>query len=142
MESNQQEDTQLREGNEKIDLLLHKEYNEFFSGPLPPPETLEGYERVVKGSAERILQMAERQVYHRHEIEKLQTEADIKDSNKGMNYALIISLFVIGCGTLIIVLQPNTGGYLAGSFLNLLGISSVISAFLRKDTPKKNDNKE
>ena len=30
-----------------------------FSGPLPPPELLEGYERILTGAADRILRMAE-----------------------------------------------------------------------------------
>jgi uncharacterized membrane protein len=30
-----------------------------FSGPLPPPELLEGYERILPGAADRILKMAE-----------------------------------------------------------------------------------
>ncbi len=50
--------------------LVQHEYNEFFSGPLPSPQTLEGYENSVPGSAERILKMAESQVYHRQDMEK------------------------------------------------------------------------
>jgi uncharacterized membrane protein len=38
-----------------------------FSGPLPPPSVLKGYEEVVRGSAERILVMAEKQQDHRTE---------------------------------------------------------------------------
>ena len=42
-----------------------------FSGPLPDPQTLQGYEQVLPGAAERIMALAERQATHR-----MQTESD------------------------------------------------------------------
>lgn len=44
-----------------------------YSGPIPPPESLEKYEQVVPGSAERILAMAEKEQEHRHKTEDKQT---------------------------------------------------------------------
>ena len=41
-----------------------------FSGPLPPPSLLKGYEEVCPGSADRIITMAEKQQQHRHSMEK------------------------------------------------------------------------
>ena len=38
-------------------------------GPLPAPETFDHYERVLPGSAERIIKMAEQQGNHRRRIE-------------------------------------------------------------------------
>lgn len=38
---------------------------EAFSGPLPPPEVLRGYNDVLPGAAERIFTMAEAQAEHR-----------------------------------------------------------------------------
>ena len=40
-----------------------------FSGPLPPPAVLQGYEDIVLGAANRILEMAERQSKHRQQLE-------------------------------------------------------------------------
>lgn len=37
-----------------------------YSGPIPPPEMLGGYERVLPGASDRILSMAEREQNHRH----------------------------------------------------------------------------
>jgi hypothetical protein len=36
-----------------------------FSGPLPGPQTLQGYEQILPGAAERIMALAERQAAHR-----------------------------------------------------------------------------
>jgi len=41
------------------------------SGPLPHPSQLKGYEGVIKGGAERLLIMVEKQAEHRMSIEKL-----------------------------------------------------------------------
>ena len=83
--------------------------------------------------------MAESQVYHRQEMERKRIEADITDGRKAMNYALLISLIIIGCGTSIILINPSVGGYISGSLLNLAGVSSVINAFLRKETPPQKE---
>ena len=45
---------------------------EMFSGPLPHPEHLEKYERLVSGSARQILDMAGREQSHRHRMQLLE----------------------------------------------------------------------
>ncbi|MEO5358180.1 MAG: DUF2335 domain-containing protein [Nitrospirae bacterium YQR-1] len=39
------------------------------TGPIPDPVTLQGYERIIPGLAERIVKMAEDEVKHRHKID-------------------------------------------------------------------------
>ena len=41
-----------------------------FSGPLPRPEDLAKYDQIVPGAAARIIQMAEKEMSHRHDNEK------------------------------------------------------------------------
>jgi len=61
-------------GEEGKDEHAEKEYIErtieTYAGPLPPPKLFEGYEQVLKGSADRILTMAEKEQSHRHSFEK------------------------------------------------------------------------
>jgi uncharacterized membrane protein len=45
-------------------------FAQHFRGPLPPPELLEHYEKVLPGGAERIFRMAENEQEHRHALEK------------------------------------------------------------------------
>jgi uncharacterized membrane protein len=40
-----------------------------WQGPLPPPAALEHFERIVPGSAARLIEMAEAEQKHRHSIE-------------------------------------------------------------------------
>jgi len=65
---------------------------EAFEGPIPPPATLEAYERLVPGAAERILGMAERQATHRQSLEKIVVQAGSRDSLCGIIVASIIAI--------------------------------------------------
>ena len=55
------------EGKIKSLTLTH---SESFSGPIPPPTILEGYERIHAGLADRIMKMAESQSEHRKILER------------------------------------------------------------------------
>lgn len=48
------------------------------SGPLPDPATLEQYEQLVPGAAQRIIAMAEREQAHRHQLAESEQRADIR----------------------------------------------------------------
>ena len=60
-----------------------------FSGPLPPPEVLEGYERVQVGLAARIMEMAEREQGHQHEIARQQIALAERESSEAMTRSKI-----------------------------------------------------
>ena len=45
----------------KPSAVLKREQTVVYQGPLPPPEQLEGFEKVLSGSAERIISMAEKE---------------------------------------------------------------------------------
>jgi uncharacterized membrane protein len=62
--------------------------SENFSGPMPHPRHLEGYEQILPGSAERILSMAEKAQDHNIAMETLIVRAEIDDQKRGMRYGL------------------------------------------------------
>jgi len=61
-------------------------------GPLPDPDTLKEYNEILPDAAERIFRMAEKSQEHYHTREKYIIENEIKKTNKGQNFALIISI--------------------------------------------------
>ncbi len=69
-----------------------------FSGPLPPPNILSGYEKVLPGSADRIIKMAETQIAHRQGLEKEVIKSNIKNEKVGMwlAFSLTVLLLLIG----------------------------------------------
>lgn len=107
-----------------------------FSGPIPPPESLAGYEKTLPGSADRILKMAEKQSEHRQNLEKREIEIEARDSLLG-----IILSFILGIGSLVvaftsIIVLPKSSGAFTAAILGAAGFGTIITAFL-KSTRRK-----
>jgi uncharacterized membrane protein len=63
-----------------------------FSGPIPHPALLAGYEKALPGAADRILGMAERQAAHRQELERDVVHANIASEKRGAYCGLTVAL--------------------------------------------------
>lgn len=81
-----------------------------YSGPLPSPEQLAGYERVLPGSADRILKMAEGQATHRQDIEKVAVRGGARRSWWGLWLGFVISVIVVVLGTIMVLEGYQVGG--------------------------------
>jgi uncharacterized membrane protein len=79
-------------------MLERVERHASFSGPLPPPELFEEYERILPGSAHRLLTLAERQSAHRQRLEASTTEGGLKFRSRGqwLAFAVILAGLIIG----------------------------------------------
>lgn len=84
---------------------------EVFSGPLPPPDVLTGYNSAFPECAERIVQMAEAQSAHRQGLESKKLEADIGNERLGMIFALVISVVGIVAGGALVAYGKDIAGY-------------------------------
>lgn len=51
--------------DKKVERAVAKVIQSEFSGPIPPPSIIKGYEDILPGTAERIVAMAENQAKHR-----------------------------------------------------------------------------
>lgn len=91
-----------------------------FSGPIPPPNVLQGYEDVLKGSAERILSMAEKQSNHRIEMESTVVKRGLNQKSWGV---------AIGGIALFVILGMVTGFALLG-LLWLAGILATTTLLI------------
>jgi hypothetical protein len=67
-----------------------------FSGPLPHPEILDGFEQLVPGAARQIIEDAHRQTLHRQGLERWAIKGDTIRSGLGLLAAMTIS-----CGALL-----------------------------------------
>jgi uncharacterized membrane protein len=112
---------------------------EQFSGPLPPPNILEQYNRVVPGAAERILKMAEDQSAHRRSLEQKVISSDVLNSKLGLIFGFSIGLVAILSGVYIVIIDKNNNGY----FLSLGTIVALVSVFVygRRKKEKRLDEK-
>ena len=104
-----------------------------FSGPIPPPAILQGYNQITPGLAERIVSMAEKEASHRHEIEHKELTADISDQNKIFSEARLGQI----CGLIIGLAAIIAGAYTAtngaqwpGGIIGGGGVIGLVSVFI------------
>jgi uncharacterized membrane protein len=92
-----------------------------WSGPIPPPSAMEGYERAMPGSVDRIIGMAERQASHRQSIEAKVVEGNVLAQRTGQVIAgSLLALIVIG--SFVCVLLGHSGFGIA-SLVGALGVA-------------------
>lgn len=74
-----------------------------FSGPLPPPSMYGEYDRVLPGSADRILSMAEKEQSHRISTENEALAASVKDSKLGQYFGFALATLCLGGGVYLAI---------------------------------------
>ncbi len=95
-----------------------------YSGPLPHPEILERYNKIVPGSAERILAQFESQSLHRQRIELRVVNADAFAQIFGLICGFILGLIALGGGLFIVYVGKSIAG-LSAFFLTLASFVGV-----------------
>lgn len=106
-----------------------------FSGPIPPPQILEHYERILPGAAGRILGMAEKQSAHRQNMEKQIIHSETSQGTMGMIFAFFIAITAIAAGVFLIY----SGKQVAGLISLLTPVGIIVASFISR---KKLDHKE
>jgi uncharacterized membrane protein len=113
-----------------------------FTGPIPHPDILRGYEDVCPGAADRLISMAEKYGEHRREMERRSlslAEAELKsDRNQGYSglaAATLVSIASIVGGVYVAIKgNPGWGAALSsGGLLGVSGLPAIISAFTRRE---------
>jgi uncharacterized membrane protein len=84
-----------------------------FSGPLPPPELLDQYNKILPGAAERIISMAEKQGESRRHLETVVIEANAFSEKLGPILGFIIAMTAIIGGIWLISKGLKTEGLVA-----------------------------
>lgn len=97
---------------------------ESFSGPIPHPQILSEYERIVPGSAAKILDMAVSQSEHRKSLEIKVISTNINNSKLGLWFGLIIGLAGICAGTILSLHDKQIAGSVigGGALVSLVGV--------------------
>jgi len=97
--------------------------SENFSGPLPHPMHLSGYEAVLPGSADRIITMAENTIGARHALQERVVVADISDRKLGM---WLGAMCFVGLILAALVSNLLTGGVaVPGLFLGAGAVGAI-----------------
>lgn len=112
----------------------------YFSGPIPPPDTLARYNDIVPNGAERLLAMAEKQSTHREELEAQVVRGNISSQRLGSTYAFIISLVAVAGGIWLIHEGKSVTG-LAAIIIDLATLAGVF-VFSRNKQSQERIRKE
>ena len=107
-------------------VALHSVTTISIQWPLPPPATLEDYERVLPGAAERILRLAELQAGHRRDVETTVIESDVRRATRGQVLAFVLALSTILGGLVLIGLGRSVEGLAS----LLLAVTSMVAVFV------------
>lgn len=124
---------------------LNKEFREViaevvqseFSGPIPPPSIIKGYEEVLPGSADRIIKMAENQSSHRQAMESKMVKTEARDSLLGEIFAFILGMSCIIAAIIIVLHVPESSGAIASSVLGMTGIGAIVITLIKSTRTEK-----
>ncbi|MDR4485315.1 MAG: DUF2335 domain-containing protein [Nitrospirales bacterium] len=67
-----------------------------FSGPLPPPEALEKYEKILPGAADRIFIMAEENNRFMMEMDEEVIRSQFQERRRGQFFGFMLGIFGLG----------------------------------------------
>lgn len=131
--------------DQKMERAVAKIIQSEFSGPIPPPSIISGYEETLPGAADRILAMAEKQSEHRQNMERIMVTSESRDGLLGILFAFILGMGCIIAAIVIVVMVPQNAGAISGALIGVTGIGSIIATFIkstRQNTSKRNNDSE
>jgi len=84
----------LPEKEKKEALIIAKKLtiSHSFSGPLPHPSIIEGYNKNVENAGERVFIMAEKEQAHRISIENYAIKKELQQKNRGQVFAFTLGM--------------------------------------------------
>lgn len=111
---------------------------ESFSGPIPHPDILMGYDKVGKGFADRIIRMAEKEQESRHECNSALVKGPIKATARGQWMGFIIAILFLGAAVYLASIgQSWLAGILGGGTL-----VSLVTVFVTNKTTVKKESEQ
>ncbi|MBL8250673.1 MAG: DUF2335 domain-containing protein [Candidatus Competibacter sp.] len=87
---------------------------------------MERYERILPGTAERLLRMVETEGEHRRELEAKHLRGQLAETKMGQWMAFFIGLFTIGIGAYTAL----NGAQIAGTFIGSGGVIGLVAVFI------------
>lgn len=110
------------------DLQVIQRITRFHSGPLPDPETLSAYAKLIPNGADRVMSLVERQTAHRHQRES----ADARQAVRGHWMAYTLAVALSGAG---VYLGLRGHDWLAAALFTTT-VGAVIAALVVDKNPR------
>lgn len=109
-----------------------------YEGPLPPPEILADFERIVPGCAEKIIDQFIVQGNHRMSLESYVIHSDSRRANLGLISGLVLTLTCLG-GSFYIILQ---GYEVTGITAAITSLAALVGVFVYGSKSRKDERIE
>jgi uncharacterized membrane protein len=113
--SSQEAPSPVPPSNPQAALLQIAAQLNIYQGALPNPAILEAYERIVPGSAERLIRLAEGQTHHRQGLEQKAIVHELRRSNLGLVVGGIVVLGLEAVAGLAVTHGQGAGGIFLGA---------------------------
>ena len=98
-----------------------------FGGPIPAPVILEQYEKLLPGSADRILAMAENESRHQKEIEMSAITLQAKENRRGQYFGVIVTALAFVTASVALFLDhPAAASVIGGT--TVVGLAAAFIA--------------
>lgn len=110
-----------------------------YSAPLPPPNLLSQYDKVIPNGAERIFNSFEEQTKHRQKLESKLIESQVKRAERGQILGFILAILALCIAGVLIFFDHNLAGTLFGSVTVISLVGYFVTGHLKKS---KNETKE
>jgi len=133
-------DTEIPESKKRTIVNLFGSIRESFSGPIPPPKILKGYNEAVKDGAERVVAMAEKQLNHRIQLEDYAIKEELKQSKIGQIFGFILGFVGLLSASILALLGHETTAGIFGT-TTIIGLVTVFvlgGKSSQKDVSDKN----
>lgn len=128
---------------EMSSVIAQQSVQAHYSGPIPPPEVLEAYKNIHPPSVEIIFEHFQKEQTHRHQLEKIQLDANIeiiKEEQdlyrRAQNFAFGIGMISLLCG-IIATFLDNT---IVGSIIGGGGVAGLVGTFLYSAKQNKDNS--
>ncbi len=118
--------------------MTQMQVEQHFTGPLPPPEILAGYDEIVPGTAEKIIARFIEQGTHRMELEKVVVNGSNKRANWGLAAGFVIALTTIAGA----VYAMSLGYDIAGAAVVIASLASLVGTFLYGTKSRRDERSE
>ena len=141
-QSNNIEETNAANINseEQVKQVVAEVIRSEFSGPIPPPSIIRGYEEILPGAADRIMRMAENQSAHRQNMESKMIGTESRDSLLGIIFAFTLGIGCIAAAIIIVVSVPQNAGAISSALIGVTGIGSIIATFIKSTRSNYGNN--
>lgn len=119
-------------------ILVHQQQSvRKFSGPIPPPETVEAYDRIYPGAAQIIIGMSQKEQDSRLAITERTANENIAYAKRGQWMAFSLAIFAMLTGLAAAYMgHPILAGTIFGTV-----VLGVVAAFLAPRIAKKDPAK-